>query len=156
MYARATGLFSIYRGTTTNASGDTIDDNTTATATGVPIALHNNSVTEESPNTESPRTISVYLGRATRTLDLRANDRIKDEATSVFYVVDGQPRAPLGSTRNSDLGFVAHRELASPRPFVKRERNTLRLIEKVGNSGSSMDLRHTSAWTAYARNSPTM
>ena len=108
MYARATGLFSIYRGTTTDSSGDDVDDNTTATAIDVPLALHNLSVLEDNPDTALARTITAIRGRATRGTDLRVQDRIKDQATGVFYVVD-TVAAPLSSTRNSDLSFSVHR-----------------------------------------------
>jgi hypothetical protein len=108
MLARATGLFSIYRGTTTNSSGDPVDDNVTTTATDVPMALHNNTVIEGDPDTATPRVITAIRGRATRGTDLRAQDRIKDQATGLFYVVD-TVSAPLSSTRNSDLGFSCHR-----------------------------------------------
>ena len=109
MISRATGLFSIYRGATTNLSGDTVDDNTDPIYVDIPLALHNNTVTEESPNTNSPRTIAGYLGRASSGTDLQANDRLQDQNTGALYVIDGVPRAPLSSTRNSDLQFVVHR-----------------------------------------------
>jgi hypothetical protein len=127
MLSRATGLFSIYRGTTTNSSGDLTEDNTTAVSEDAPwpddepwvpmqawnsysvtIALHNQSVVEDNPNTATARVVTAIRGRATRGTDLRVQDRIKDQATGIFYVID-TVIAPLSSTRNSDLGFSCHR-----------------------------------------------
>jgi len=107
MISRATGLFTIYRGTTTNDSGDEIDGAYIA-ASGVPLALRNEGTASEGLNTDTPRQITRLAGRATSGADLRARDRIKDEATGEYFQVDWIV-APLSSTRNSDLQFGAHR-----------------------------------------------
>jgi hypothetical protein len=107
--SRATGLFSIYRGLTTNDSGDEIDDNTDPTYVDIPLALRNAGNSTNPPNTATPRSIATFVGRAQSDLDLQAEDRLQDQQRDVWYVVVGQPRAPLSSTRNSDLQFEAHR-----------------------------------------------
>lgn len=109
MLSRATGLFSVYRGTTTNDSGDTVDDNTDPLYVDIPLGLRNSaSPLSESPNTNSPRTISPLVGRASSDQDLLANDRLQDQYTGLLYVIDWV-RAPYSSTRNSDLEFGLHR-----------------------------------------------
>jgi hypothetical protein len=106
MIARATGSFSIYRGTTTNTSGDEIAADYLI-ASDVPLSLHNSGAIEGPANTATPRTITSIRGRATVGTDLQAEDRIED-AYGVRYVVD-TVTPPLSSTRNSDLSFVVHR-----------------------------------------------
>lgn len=108
MLSRATGLFSIYRGTTTNASGDTVDDNINPLAVDVQLALRNSARLFEPPSTDSPRTVSTFYGRAGKEVDLQSNDRIQDQETLILYVVRWVS-APLSSTRISDLMFEAHR-----------------------------------------------
>jgi len=107
MISRANGLFSIYRGTTENASGDIIDG-AYLVASDVPLALRNADTTSEALSTETPRTIGRFRGRASSGTDLRTFDRIKDQATGEYFTVDSV-RAPRSSTRNSDLEFGAHR-----------------------------------------------
>ena len=108
MLARATGIFSIYRRTDTNDSGDEVEDNTAPLYTDVAMALHNQSQLEDNPNTAYGRVITAIRGRATVGTDLLARDRIKNQVTGVFYVVDTIV-PPLSSTANSDLGFSCHR-----------------------------------------------
>lgn len=108
MLARATGLFSIYRGTTTNLSGDVVDDNTNPLHVDVPLSLHNAAIRSDNPNSATPRSIGGLTGRASSNLDLRTEDRIQHQVTGYLYVVDWV-RAPASSTRNSDLRFECHR-----------------------------------------------
>lgn len=107
MIARATGLFSIYRGTTENLSGDEIAADYLI-ASDVPLALHNGGAVEYPANTATPRTITSIRGRATAGLDLRAEDRIKNQSSDQRYVVDTVVE-PLSSTGLSDLSFSCHR-----------------------------------------------
>lgn len=108
MLSRATGLFSIYRGTATNDSGDEIDDNEDPTQVDVPLGLRNATRVEGDPTTATPRLIRYLRGTASPTLDLQAQDRIKNQVTGSFYVVDTVVE-PLSSTGHSDLRFEAHR-----------------------------------------------
>jgi hypothetical protein len=107
MIARATGLFTIYRGTTENASGDEVAADYIV-ASDVPLALHNGTAVEYSPTTFTPRTITTIRGRATGGTDLRVEDRIKNQSSDQRYVVDTVVE-PLSSTRLSDLSFSCHR-----------------------------------------------
>lgn len=107
MRARATGLFTIVRGTTTNASGDPVDHDYVA-ARDVPLGLRNASITESNPNTATPRIIKFIRGTASPDIDLRVQDRIVNQDTETRYVVD-TVNEPLSSTRNSDLRFECHR-----------------------------------------------
>jgi hypothetical protein len=108
MLARATGLFSVYRDYITNASGDEIADLTNPLYVDVPLALHNFSVVEDPPTTARPRTIRAVRGRASIGTDLQAEDRILNQATGEWFVVDTVV-PPLSSTRNSDVAFSVHR-----------------------------------------------
>jgi hypothetical protein len=107
MRARATGRFTIYRGTSTNDSGDTVDGDYIV-ASDVILGLRNTTVTEGDPTTATPRVIKFIRGTATTGTDLRAQDRIKNQETGIRYVIDTVEEG-LSSTRNHDLRFEAHR-----------------------------------------------
>jgi hypothetical protein len=108
MITRATGLFSLYRASTTNSSGDTVDDNVNPLAVDIPLGLRNATRIEGDPNTATPRVIKYLRGTATVGTDLQAQDRIENQITGTFYVIDVVVE-PLSSTGNSDLRFEAHR-----------------------------------------------
>lgn len=107
MLSRATGLFSIYRGTTTNDSGDETDG-AYLVATSIGLSLRNTTTSGESLTTDTPRQISRLAGRAPAGTDLRQFDRIQNQTTSEYFQVDWV-REPASSTGNSDLAFGAHR-----------------------------------------------
>lgn len=107
MIIRATGLYTVLRGTSTNASGDEVDHNYIE-AVHVPLALHNFQVIESQPNSATPRVITGLRGRAMSGTDLRPQDRLINETSGQRYLVDTVSE-PLSSTRNSDLGFTCHR-----------------------------------------------
>ncbi len=106
MIGRATGRFTIYRGTTTNDSGDTIDGDYIV-ASDVVLGLRNATRVEGDPTT-APRTVRYIRGTATPGTDIRAQDRIKDQDSGLRYVVD-TVEPGLSSTRNTDLRFDCHR-----------------------------------------------
>jgi hypothetical protein len=107
MISRATGLFSIYRGTDTNDSGDEIDV-PVKVASDIPMGVRNRSSNFEGPNADTPRQTGLFTGRASHDVDLRRQDRIKDQVTGAYFQVEWVSE-PASSTRNSDLMFGLHR-----------------------------------------------
>lgn len=101
MNGRATTTVSIYRGSTQDAYGDPVDDNTVAPpiATGVIC-----SIIEQTRRAfiaaESRRTVvKNAFGRVVSGTDVIEGDRIKDERTGEFYFVEAtsMPQSPFGA-----------------------------------------------------------
>lgn len=107
MSFRATGSFSIFRGTTTNDSGDVIDGDYLVQS-DVALSLRNATTIAESLTTDTPRQTDRLVGRGAPGLDLRQFDRIRNQDTGQIFQVDWV-REPASSTRNSALAFGAHR-----------------------------------------------
>lgn len=95
MFGLASTTVSVYRGTTTNSAGDVEDDNSTPAASGIPASITRSrnplAFTESS---YTPRTINWYRIRLPRRTVVLDEDRLKDEKTGDFYIVDAAVRAP--------------------------------------------------------------
>ena len=88
MRAVATTTISILRGTVTNGYGDTVDDNTSQpVATGVPASILEQNRRVFLPAEQAFRIVRTYAGRVCPEIDIRKDDRVKDEQTSIVYLV---------------------------------------------------------------------
>lgn len=107
MYALASHLVSILRGTTTNAWGDEIDDPNGAqvVATGVPISLAVTNTTASDPTSQQIRVIRSITGAMQSDTDVRETDRLRDDATGAVYIVESVTQ-PLGPGFVGDLDLV--------------------------------------------------
>lgn len=105
MYALASTLVSILRGTTTNQWGDEVDDpNANAVAVGVPADIAVTNTNAFDPTSQTVRTIRSISGAIQSDTDITANDRLQDEATGVVYIVESV-------TQRMGPGFVGDLEL---------------------------------------------
>lgn len=88
----------VYRGTTTNEFGDTIDTDTTI-LTGTRMSIIEQSRTVFVPADNENRVVRFVRGRTLSNVDLREGDRIQDEQTGVVYVVEAvvNPGSPYSS-----------------------------------------------------------
>jgi hypothetical protein len=87
MIAMATGLFTVYRGETTNGFGDTVDLDV-AQATGVPMAIMPATQASTRHANDRQQRVLYYRGRCASTVDVQLGDRLANEAnTTVVYLV---------------------------------------------------------------------
>lgn len=101
MLVRATTKISVLRGTTTNAFGDEVD-NFTVAASGIPASLIEQTRQMFTRESTEPRVVRYTVGRVTAGTDIRQNDVLLDERTSVKYIV--QAVSGLGNpVRMEDL-----------------------------------------------------
>lgn len=98
----ATTTVTITRGTAENAYGDEIDTDEVV-ASKVPASILERPVTGARPASGRADTPRIYAMRVWKTVDLRQNDRVRDERTGrTFYVTTEAPSTNpvgLGSTR---------------------------------------------------------
>jgi hypothetical protein len=78
----------VLRGTSTNAFGDIVDDNT-AVYTNVPATLVETTKTVFDGAEQTPRTIRVAYCLVPSYLNVTTSDRIQDQATGQIYIVFG-------------------------------------------------------------------
>src|SRR4051812_25658429 len=88
MYALATSSASIYRGTTTDDYGDTVDDDTTPIRTGVPVSLLEQTNTVIPADGSTPSVVRYVAGRVAAGTDIKDGDRLLDERAGAKYAVD--------------------------------------------------------------------
>lgn len=95
------------RGTTTNVYDDLVDADT-AVATRVPCSLIEQTRRVFLPAEGAIRIVRSYAGRVGSETDLRKDDRIRDERTSVEYLVTdlGDPES---AALDPDISFTASR-----------------------------------------------
>ncbi len=91
MYAIPTTTVSVLRGTTTDGYGDTIDG-TTVASSGTPFSLVEKRRTVFLPETGRVQQIVYSTGRGPYDMDVEVGDRIKDEISSLIYVVENVSR----------------------------------------------------------------
>lgn len=88
MIARATTTVAVLRGSSTDALGDEIAG-TTPVAEGIPASVLEDVgrrvTTDDDPD---PRVVRSYVARLPAGTDIRAGDRLQDEATDVIYLID--------------------------------------------------------------------
>ncbi len=98
----ATTLISILRGTVEDRYGDEVDTDTVI-ASRIPASILAKPVTGARPSSGRKDTPRGYFLRVWRNVDIRQNDRVRDERTNEVYAVltDAPTANPvgLGSTR---------------------------------------------------------
>jgi hypothetical protein len=102
MYAVASCVGSIYRGTTTDEFQDVVDDNTTPAASGVLARVETRNVRVLDQNTQTPTTVRRPVARMQSDTDIRAGDRYRCTRHGVTYAVLSATQ-PSKSGRESDL-----------------------------------------------------
>jgi hypothetical protein len=108
----ATTRASVYRGETTDELGDEVDDNETPLPglNDVAVSIIERSANRQDPNTGMWLTIQVATLRLRAGLDVRVADRVKDNRTGRFYLVDDAhpiERSIAGrATRSYDLSIL--------------------------------------------------
>lgn len=114
MYALATSLFSILRGSSTNAYGDETDAGTVVTS-GVPMALAPAGRAGTSRANGELREVDSFSGFAPYGTDLRLDDRLKDETTGEVYVL-ATVATPRTSWGQGDIRITARRVAGATQP----------------------------------------
>lgn len=105
MYALASNLVSILRGTTTNQWGDQIDDpNAAEIAVGIPACIEVTNTNAFDPATQQIRTIRTISGSIQSDIDVRETDRLRDDTTGVVWIVEQV-------TQRGGPGFVGDLDL---------------------------------------------
>jgi hypothetical protein len=92
MYAVASCLASILRGTTTDQFGDQVDTGTVI-ATDVPALITEKSRTVYDPSTQERRIVRVSRGAVQSDTDIRDNDQLRDYTTGITYMVQSVTQA---------------------------------------------------------------
>lgn len=105
MNGRATTTVSIYRGSSTNAYGDDLDDNSAPIASGQIASIIEQSRRTFLPAENRTTVVENATGRVKSGTNITEGDRIKDEKSGRFYLVEGlsNPSAPRGK---SDIRLV--------------------------------------------------
>lgn len=98
MRAAANCTVSILRGTTTDTYGDEVDT-LTAVQTGVVAWIFEQNRRVYLPAEAAYRIVRTYAGRVGAEVDIRKDDRVKNEQTNAVYLV----------TDIADSGSAAHR-----------------------------------------------
>jgi len=106
---RTTTTISVYRGTTTNDYEDVValNDETTLVASGVLASIIEQSrrvFTPVSDPAMDTRVVRYCTGRIRTGVDLRNDDRVKDERTGTIYIVEGM-RQPSSPVRTNEIVF---------------------------------------------------
>lgn len=104
MLARATGLASVYRGTTTNSYGDVVDDNSTPAVTGVPVSVLEQTRSVSGDSDSTPRTVRYATGRAGADTGITVDDRLLYAPTGRWFRVTSV-RTVANAVRTADLVF---------------------------------------------------
>jgi hypothetical protein len=107
MYAIATCLASILRGTGTDQWGDTTDSGTIV-YTGIPARIVVKSSSVYDSATQSARVIQQVIGIVGSAIDVTDSDQIRDDTHSATYTVESVTQ-PLGPGRTPDLELELRR-----------------------------------------------
>jgi hypothetical protein len=86
-------LCTIYRGTTSNAYGDTVDDNQIYME-NVPAFLAETGHTTQDPSSPTPRTIREIVAHIPQYVGILNTDRLMDQSTSDTYIILSVTRPP--------------------------------------------------------------
>lgn len=108
MYALASTLATIKRGTTVNAYGDVVDTGATVVATGVPVHIVVTNARPYDPTSQTIRVIQTISGAIQSDTDIREEDQLVDEQTQVTYSIQSVTQA-MGPGFTSDLELVLRR-----------------------------------------------
>jgi hypothetical protein len=102
MLATATCTVAVHRDTEVDGYADTVDDNTAPVATGVPVAVREQTRRVWNHTTATPRVVRTIAGRVAAGTDIRAGDRLVNEQTAAVYLVDAVGE-PADTATNVDL-----------------------------------------------------
>jgi translation elongation factor EF-G len=105
----ATTTVALHSGTTTDAYDDLADDNSTASATGVRASIMEVKRTVFEPDTGRLSVIRVLSGRFPAGTPISVGDRVQDEKTGTFYIIESIDRvaSPVNTPDlRSDLSLV--------------------------------------------------
>lgn len=86
MRSIATATVTIYRGESTDAFGDSVSAST-AIADRIPFSIMEQSVKTTRRGDDRPQSVKYFRGRCSPAVDIRQEDRIKDEITGTIYLV---------------------------------------------------------------------
>lgn len=86
MIARATTTITVYRGENTDEYGDPVDADVIV-ATGIPASILEQTVKAWTEVTTVPRQFRWAKMRVTQGVDIRQDDRIKDERTGDIWTI---------------------------------------------------------------------
>lgn len=107
MYALATCLASVLRGTDTNTWGD-VTDNATVAASGVTAAITVRSRTVTDAATQTSRVIETVTGAVGSGVDIRDTDRLRDDTHGITYAIEAVTQ-PGGTGFTADLQLELRR-----------------------------------------------
>jgi hypothetical protein len=107
VYALATCLASVLRGTGTNTWGDTVD-NATVAASGIPAAITVRSRTAQDSATQTSRVIETVTGAVGSNVDIRDTDRLRDDTHGITYSIEAVTQ-PGGAGLTADLQLELRR-----------------------------------------------
>jgi hypothetical protein len=110
MYAIASNVVSVLRGTTTNAYGDEVDDpdNAQVVASGIPAQIVVTSARAYDPTSQQLRVIQTIAGVVQSDVDIVESDQLIDDRTGVIYTVESVTQEG-GPGFTSDLELVLRR-----------------------------------------------
>lgn len=110
MYALASNLVSVVRGTTLNAYGDTVDDpdNGQVVASAVPASITVTSTRAYDNTSQQIRQIQSIAGVVQSDTDIVESDQLVDDQTGVIYIVESVTQEG-GPGFTSDLELVLRR-----------------------------------------------
>lgn len=96
MWRLPTTKVDIYRGTTTSVDGDEVDVTGVATYLNIPASIIEQSRAVGRRDSDLPRIVREVTGGMPHGTDVRVGDRLRDQASGIFYVVDAarQPARP--------------------------------------------------------------
>lgn len=101
MYAIATCVVTIMRGTTVDALGDP-QDNGTVIASGLIACLNEDSGTVWDPATQTPRVVRKWVGSMQSDAPVQSGDQLRDDTHGISYAVI-EVTQPGGPAWVSDL-----------------------------------------------------
>lgn len=87
MWALPTTRVTILRGTAIDEYSGTISNESTV-ASGVSASIMEQSRTVFDPASGTPRVVRLVAGRVGSTVDVKRNDRLLDENTNLYYMVN--------------------------------------------------------------------
>lgn len=108
MRGSANTKITILRGTETDSYGDTVDSDV-AVYTGVVASILSSSRRTYLPAEGAVRVIHSYAGRCGAEVDLRKDDRVRDERTGVVYLVTDLVDGSVIAGMQPDKSFTLSR-----------------------------------------------
>ena len=95
MYAKATTTISILRGSQTADRYGDVEPSDAVQYSGIPASIMDQRVMVQTPDSPTPKIMTVTKGRVGSNADVRYGDTIKDEITGTLYQITN-----VGKNRN--------------------------------------------------------